>query len=95
MCGEPPSLFESHRRTRDPTFAERAAGAAERARDDEQVSGSCSTPSGNALGSADRRYSEEHLLGHARVSAQNRHTGLAEALVERDHIIEFGLARDG
>src|SRR6266511_5439370 len=87
------SFDQAQRRTREAVAPKRCAAGPEWARDDERVSGASSATAGNALRAPERGHAEHYVLGSARVAADDRHTGLVQALVERKHVVELGLAR--
>ncbi len=54
-----------------------------------------SGPAGHARRAAERGHAEHDPLRPARVSACDRHSGLVQALVQGEHVVDLGLRRDG
>ncbi len=93
MGGELPSFGQAERGTREAVGPKLCARSPEWARDDKRVSRASSATAGNALRAPERGHAQHHVLGSARIAADDRHTGLVQPLVERKHVVELGLAR--
>ena len=91
--GEQPSLLDAERRAQKPTVSERGSGAAQRARDDEQVAGTRACAARDALRPAERRDAEQHAVGSGRVAAAHGDAGLVQPFVELDDVLDGGISR--
>src|SRR5207244_7074127 len=83
--GETAAVLQAQRRAGVAALAEGGAGSTQWARDDEEVAGLPAAPPGDAVRAADRRDRDREALGPRRVAADDRGSGLVQALVALDH----------
>src|SRR5581483_10818389 len=67
-------------------------GGAERPRDDEEVARARARAAWVPVGATEGGHRDEHVVCARGVAAANRHAGLVQSLVERDDVLEVGVA---